>query len=84
MNAIALDEASLAARLERLDALKTAIARSVIGQAEVVEQLLIALQLRQQTPPCFQLLYAGQLIKPCIQRLPHLSQALGVTLSVLQ
>lgn len=43
MNAIALDEASLAARLERLDALKTSIARSVIGQAEVVEQLLIAL-----------------------------------------
>ena len=43
MNAIALDEASLAARLERLDALKTTIARSVIGQAEVVEQLLIAL-----------------------------------------
>lgn len=43
MNAIALDEASLAARIERLDALKKAIARAVIGQAEVVEQLLIAL-----------------------------------------
>jgi len=43
MNAIALDEASLAARLERLDALKKAIARAVVGQAEVVEQLLIAL-----------------------------------------
>jgi MoxR-like ATPase len=43
MNAIALDEASLAARIERLDALKRAIARVVVGQDEVVEQLLIAL-----------------------------------------
>jgi len=43
MNTPALDEAELRARLVKLDALKAAIAEVVVGQEEVVEQLLIAL-----------------------------------------
>ncbi|WP_337246102.1 MoxR family ATPase [Luteimonas sp. gir] len=43
MTAIAPTESDLQARLAQLDALRAAIARAVVGQAEVVEQLLVAL-----------------------------------------
>ncbi|MBB3343415.1 MoxR family ATPase [Luteimonas sp. RC10] len=43
MTAIVPTESDLQARLAQLDALRAAIARAVVGQAEVVEQLLVAL-----------------------------------------
>ncbi|ASR42246.1 AAA family ATPase [Xanthomonas citri pv. mangiferaeindicae] len=43
MTATTPTEADLQARLAQLDALRDAIARAVVGQAEVVEQLLVAL-----------------------------------------
>ncbi|MEN4902221.1 MoxR family ATPase [Luteimonas sp. TWI1437] len=43
MTATTPTEADLQARLAQLDALRDAIARAVVGQADVVEQLLVAL-----------------------------------------